>query len=123
MLPFRQGAGRWQQRRRQQPHDNSPMNGVVGGSVPAKLWRRFMTAALAQDRAANTPRPRRPEANAIGDLVGAVAGSEAGDAAGAVSGVVLDAQDGGVDAEAVADAAGLVDEAVSAPPEEAPPPQ
>lgn len=30
--------------------DNSPMNGaVVGGSVPAKLWRRFMAAALQQE--------------------------------------------------------------------------
>ena len=29
--------------------DNSPMNGVVGGGLPAKLWRRFMTAALAID--------------------------------------------------------------------------
>ena len=29
--------------------DNSPMNGVVGGSVPARLWKRFMQAALAKE--------------------------------------------------------------------------
>ncbi len=55
--------------------DNSPMNGVVGGSVPAKLWKRFMTAALAQDNARARPAPRR---DPIGELVGVVAGIEAG---------------------------------------------
>ncbi len=29
--------------------DNSPMNGIVGGSIPARLWKRFMLAALAHD--------------------------------------------------------------------------
>ncbi len=38
--------------------DNSPMAGVVGGSVPARLWKRFMTAALQHEgllRAAPVP--------------------------------------------------------------------
>ncbi|KAB7647591.1 transglycosylase domain-containing protein [Polymorphobacter fuscus] len=94
--------------------DNSPMNGVVGGGVPAKLWRRFMLAALAQDRAANTPRTRRPEADAIGDIVDAVAGPEAGDAASAVTGAVLDAQDAPPDAGR---------DPVDAVPAEPPPPE
>ena len=102
--------------------DNSPMNGVVGGGVPAKLWRRFMTAALALDRAANAPRPRRPAAGAIGDLIGAVAGPEAGAAADAATGVVLDAGDGEVNADSIADAVDQVDAAVNAPSEETPPP-
>ena len=40
--------------------DNSPMNGaVVGGTVPAKLWHKFMVAALTHD---GTLRPvRAPE--------------------------------------------------------------
>ena len=103
--------------------DNSPMNGVVGGGVPARLWRRFMLSALAQDRAVNAPRPRRPQADAIGAIVGAVAGPEAGDAASAVTGVALDAQDGNIDARAVSDAADMVDGAINPPPPgEAPPP-
>ena len=103
--------------------DNSPMNGVVGGGVPARLWRRFMLSALAQDRAVNAPRPRRPQADAIGAIVGAVVGPEAGDAASAVTGVALDAQDGDIDAGAVAEAAGMVEGAIDpSPPGEALPP-
>ena len=38
--------------------DNSPMsNAVVGGSVPAKLFKRFMVAARSVDK----PAPRRPK--------------------------------------------------------------
>jgi penicillin-binding protein 1A len=100
--------------------DNTPMNGVVGGSVPARMWRRFMQSALAQDRAGNARPARRPAADAIGDLVEAVAGPEAGDAAGAVSDVVIDAEAGTIDPAAIADAAAEVEAAVS--PETAPPP-
>ena len=103
--------------------DNSPMNGVVGGSVPARTWRRFMQAALAQDRADHTPRTPRPQADAIGDLVGIVAGAEVGDAANAVAGVVLDAQAGTIDPPAVNDPAGRLDEATEPPPSGTVPPQ
>ena len=104
--------------------DNSPMNGVVGGSVPAKTWRRFMQSALAADKAANTPRKRRPAAEAIGDLVETVAGPEAGAAADAVADVVVDAEAGSIDAETVADAAAKMEASVDKPPEPAPqPPQ
>ena len=101
--------------------DNSPMNGVVGGSVPAKLWRRFMLSALAADRASTAPRPPRPVADAIGDMVEGVAGPDAGAAVDAVGTVVQDAQDGSVDPAAVADAAARVDTAVNPPPEPPPP--
>ena len=107
--------------------DNSPMNGVVGGGVPARLWRRFMLSALAQDNARDRPRAARPQADAIGDLVESVAGPEAGDAAGAVADVVIDANDGAVDAAAIADAAARVEAAIETPPEPPhaaePPPQ
>jgi penicillin-binding protein 1A len=101
--------------------DNSPMNGVVGGSVPARTWRRFMQSALAADKAANTPRRRQPAAEAIGDLVETVAGPEAGAAADAVADVVVDAEAGTIDAPAVADAAARVEDAIAPPPEPAPP--
>ena len=103
--------------------DNSPMNGVVGGSVPAKTWRRFMQSALAADKAANTPRQRRPAAEAIGDLVETVAGPEAGAAADAVADVVVDAEAGTIDAPTVAEAAARVEDAIAPPPPEAAPPQ
>ncbi len=95
--------------------DNSPMNGVVGGSVPARLWKNFMQAALNHD----SPAPVRRDP--VGDLVGMVAGPEAGDAIGAVSGIIRDAQDGALDLNAVNDAARAVDQAVN-PPEPATPP-
>lgn len=37
--------------------DNSPMRGVVGGNVPARLWARFMREALAGVPARDFPRP------------------------------------------------------------------
>ena len=107
--------------------DNSPMNGVVGGGVPARLWRRFMLEALAQDSARDRPRTARPQADAIGDLVESVAGPDAGDAAGALTDVIIDAEQGEVDSAAVADAAARVEEAIGTsaepPPAAAPPPQ
>ena len=84
--------------------DNSPMGGsVVGGTVPAKLWRRFMTAALTRDGALAKPVTRRGDA--IGELVGAIAGPDAGDAADAVVDVISNAAEGNVDPEAIAAAA------------------
>ncbi len=37
--------------------DNTPMRGVVGGNVPARLWAQFMRAALASEPPADFPRP------------------------------------------------------------------
>ena len=49
--------------------DNSPMAAsVVGGSVPARLWKRFMVAALAVDRprrAAPRPEAAQPDLDAV----------------------------------------------------------
>ena len=104
--------------------DNSPMNGVVGGGVPARLWRRFMQLALAQDAARDRPRPRRIEAEAIGDLVEAVAGPEAGDAADAVTGVILDADGGAFEQGGTPGADPAIEEPVEPQPEDVPePPQ
>ncbi|WP_343808530.1 transglycosylase domain-containing protein [Alteraurantiacibacter aestuarii] len=36
--------------------DNSPLNGVAGGGLPARIWRDFMQAALGETRAP-APRP------------------------------------------------------------------
>ena len=88
--------------------DNRPMNGVVGGSVPARLWKRFMTAALTRDGTLGRAPVRRDD---LGDFIGTLAGPEAGDAASAVSGVIRDAADGEIDSQAIADAARRVDDA------------
>lgn len=101
--------------------DNSPMNGVVGGSVPARTWRRFMQSALAADKAANTPRTRQPAAKAIGDLVGSVAGPDAGAAADAVADIVVDPETGPIAAPAVADGPAPVEAQPPPSPEPAPP--
>ncbi len=42
--------------------DNSPMNGVVGGGEPAKIWKAFMLAAL------NRPAPVAPVEDPLADL-------------------------------------------------------
>ncbi len=86
--------------------DNSPMNGaVVGGSVPAKLWHRFMLAALEQEGllkgvvlddapAAEIIMPDI-SMDAIGDLI-----SQAGDAAAsAVDEAAAVAEEAGAAAE------------------------
>ncbi len=101
--------------------DNSPMNGVVGGSVPARTWRRFMQSALAAEKAANAPRRRQPAAEAIGDLVESVAGPDAGAAADAVADVVVDAEAGPIAAPDVTDAPAPVETQPPPPPEPAPP--
>ncbi len=52
--------------------DNSPMTGaVVGGTVPAKLWHRFMVAALTHEGQLR-PAPERDPVGAIGDAIGAL---------------------------------------------------
>lgn len=48
--------------------DNSPMSGsVVGGTVPAKLWKRFMVAARSGDRVAVARPKSEPSDNAVAD--------------------------------------------------------
>ena len=49
--------------------DNTPMRGVVGGSVPARTWHRFMTSALTREGLLRTA-PRGPALDAvIGDFI------------------------------------------------------
>jgi penicillin-binding protein 1A len=55
--------------------DNSPMTGVVGGTVPAKLWKKFMTAALSREGLLRPAPAQRSPVDAIGDLVGDAVGS------------------------------------------------
>ena len=53
--------------------DNSPMTGaVVGGTVPAKLWHRFMVAALTREGLLRPAPPTPDPATAIGDALGDV---------------------------------------------------
>ncbi len=53
--------------------DNSPMGGsVVGGTIPAKLWKRFMTAALTQEGQLRAPPPRTIVED-LGDALGTAA--------------------------------------------------
>ncbi len=47
--------------------DNTPMNGVVGGGLPAQIWRKFMMQALPQLRSAAEP-ARRAEATGLSDF-------------------------------------------------------
>jgi penicillin-binding protein 1A len=100
--------------------DNSPMSGsVVGGSVPARLWKRFMTAALTREGA--LARPVATPAADIADLVEDVVGPDAGAAADAVADMVDSAADGNIDPGEIADTAVRVNDAINPPPP--PPPQ
>lgn len=47
--------------------DNTPMRGVVGGTVPARLWARFMREALMNRPPVDFPRPEGVLAPAPGD--------------------------------------------------------
>ncbi|MEY2884053.1 MAG: hypothetical protein RL490_1777 [Pseudomonadota bacterium] len=108
--------------------DNSPMNGaVVGGSVPAKLWKRFMSAALALDGTVAPP-PERVAAPSLdeaidiaSDLAESVGGPDAGAAADAMGAVIEDAQDGSID-PATAEAVRAAERGPASAPN-APPPQ
>ena len=64
--------------------DNTPMRGVVGGSVPARLWHRFMVAALTRDGTLR-PAPREP---GLGGILDAIGGPGLSDAATVVGDVV-----------------------------------
>ncbi|MGI4879491.1 MAG: transglycosylase domain-containing protein, partial [Janthinobacterium lividum] len=89
--------------------DNSPMGGgVVGGTVPARMWKRFMVAALTGEGKLRAEPPARRFADDIADVVGdEVSGgaATAGDAAAAVGDVIDDARDGTVDPDRIAAAA------------------
>ena len=98
--------------------DNTPMKGVVGGSVPARMWHQFMAAGLRREGKLAAPEPE----SGFGALIGDMAGHEAGDAADAVGNVIGDIGDGQVDIERAAEAARRVREAVDTPPRESPPP-
>jgi penicillin-binding protein 1A len=39
--------------------DNSPLNGISGGGLPAKVWRDFMRVALGEAALPAKPRPRK----------------------------------------------------------------
>ncbi len=73
--------------------NNTPMRGVVGGSVPARLWHRFMTAALTREGKL----ARREEPSILGEIVGDIAGPEAGDAADAMADAAQTAIENGFD--------------------------
>ena len=98
--------------------DNSPMNGVVGGGVPARTWKRFMQRALAKEAPA---KPASPRGDAIGDLIGTVAGPEAEQASDAVNAVLNDAANGAADPATVVEPVDPVNDVV--PPVEPLPPQ
>jgi penicillin-binding protein 1A len=51
------------------------MTGVVGGTVPAKLWKKFMTAALSREGLLRPAPAQRSPVDAVGDLVGDAVGS------------------------------------------------
>lgn len=95
--------------------DNSPMgSNVVGGTVPAKLWRRFMSAALARDGA--LAKPSTPRVEAVADLVGAMAGPDAGEAAKVAADAMSTASNVMIDQAAIENAANKVGEAVAPEP-------
>ena len=72
--------------------DNSPMGGsVVGGTVPARLWKRFMTAALTREGLLRAAPPPRTVIDEVGDALGTA--SDAIDAVGAAGDAVGNAID------------------------------
>ncbi|MEP2737218.1 MAG: transglycosylase domain-containing protein [Erythrobacter sp.] len=48
--------------------DNSPLDGVTGGGLPAQIWRDFMIGAIAEARAPAKPKPRPDPSGAIEKL-------------------------------------------------------
>jgi penicillin-binding protein 1A len=92
--------------------DNTPMNGaVVGGSVPAKLWHRFMLAALQREGLLKGVATEAPTAivlpdvsmDAIGDLIletGDAAAVAIDDATGAAGVEIVPQGDAGSDTQA-----------------------
>ena len=48
--------------------DNTPLDGVTGGGLPAQIWRDFMIGAIAEARAPAKPKPRPDPSGAIEQL-------------------------------------------------------
>jgi penicillin-binding protein 1A len=51
--------------------DNSPLPGVTGGGLPARMWRDFMRPALATEPRVDGPKPPRRRAPSREGLAGA----------------------------------------------------
>jgi len=56
--------------------DNSPMRRVVGGSLPAQIWKQFMTAATPLVEPEGTPVAAAPEAQTDGSAPGTQASAD-----------------------------------------------
>ena len=89
--------------------DNSPMNGsVVGGTVPARLWKKFMTAALTREGLLRAPPPAPSVFDEIGSALGRVGG--ASDAVDAVGDLIEGVGDRSIDSDRIRDAARRIEE-------------
>jgi len=65
--------------------DNSPLRGVAGGGLPARIWRSFMANALGE-----TSRPReRPRREEVTDEIDAAIGDVANAVEGAIGNVTI----------------------------------
>ena len=105
--------------------DNTPMRGVTGGSIPARIWRDFLSGALAlkpAPRATQTPDPEGP-VQPLDDP------EAAGDAATQITidgqGVTISGQVQGVPLDVRVDQTGVAIQPTPAPspaPTPAPPP-
>lgn len=49
--------------------DNTPLKGVNGGGLPARIWRDFMGRAVKGARAAPPPKPALPTPDPDGDII------------------------------------------------------
>ncbi|MEO1044036.1 MAG: transglycosylase domain-containing protein [Pseudomonadota bacterium] len=56
--------------------DNSPLDGIQGGGLPARIWKRFMAEALQGARPARRARPKTGTAEPEAEAVKAVPESE-----------------------------------------------
>ena len=107
--------------------DNSPMSGsVVGGTVPARLWKRFMVGALTREGKLRAPAPT-PVFEGLGNALRDV--GAAGDVIDATAELVDGIGDGSLDAERARDVARRIAEAARRPrdpeggPDDSEPPQ
>ena len=101
--------------------DNTPLRGINGGNVPAKIWRNFMAAAIS---GAAPPPPPKPVESGIGnlsDIVPIELGNDSTISIGNGTGVSLDTNVGDVGINVKLDRDGLTIDA-RPPPEKAPPP-
>ena len=89
--------------------DNSPMGGsVVGGSVPARLWKRFMVSALTREGLLRNPPPMQPTIiDRMNSILSDADLQSLGDAGDAVQGAI----DGTLDSDAAREATERLNEA------------